>query len=105
MTEKEIYDSLKEKFKDDIIEFTEEVIQPFITVKSDAIEKISTFLRDDEKFDFDWLNNISTVHYPAKEVPEDSEEKPIDELEVIFLQHYEMLLKESKDESKQENTE
>jgi len=38
MTEKEIFDSLKEKFKDDIIDFIEEVIQPFITVKSASIE-------------------------------------------------------------------
>ena len=84
MTEKEIFDSLKEKFKDDIIEFTEEVIQPFIMVKSAAIEKISSFLRDEDKFQFDWLNSLSGVHYPAKEVPEESEEKPIDEFEVVY---------------------
>jgi NADH-quinone oxidoreductase subunit C len=84
MTEKEIFDSLKEKFTDDSINFTEEIIQPFITVKPAAIEKISTFLRDEEKFHFDWLNNLSGVHYPAEEVPEDSEEKPIDEFEVVY---------------------
>ena len=84
MTEKEIFDSLKEKFNDDIIEITEEVIQPFIIVKATAVEKISTFLRDEEKFQFDWLNNLSGVHYPAKEVPEESEEKPIDEIEVVY---------------------
>ena len=37
MTEKEIFDSLKEKFNDDIIDFAEEVVQPFITVNPDAI--------------------------------------------------------------------
>ncbi len=84
MTEKEIFDSLKEKFNDDIIEITEEVIQPFIMVKAAAVEKISTFLRDEEKFQFDWLNNLSGVHYPAKVVPEESEEKPIDEIEVVY---------------------
>ena len=84
MTEKEIFDSLKEKFKDDIIEITEEVIQPFIMVKAAAVEKISTFLRDEENFQFDWLNNLSGVHYPAKEVPEESEEKPINEIEVVY---------------------
>ena len=84
MTEKEIFDSLKEKFRDDIIEITEEVIQPFIMVKAAAVEKISTFLRDEENFQFDWLNNLSGVHYPAKEVPEESEEKPINEIEVVY---------------------
>ena len=84
MTEKEIFDSLKEKFNDDIIEIIEEVIQPFIIVKAAAVEKISTFLRDEEKFQFDWLNNLSGVHYPAKVVPEESEEKPIDEIEVVY---------------------
>ncbi|MCK5032159.1 MAG: NADH-quinone oxidoreductase subunit C [Calditrichia bacterium] len=84
MTEKEIFDSLKEKFNDDIMEIIEEVIQPFIIVKAAAVEKISTFLRDEEKFQFDWLNNLSGVHYPAKVVPEESEEKPIDEIEVVY---------------------
>lgn len=84
MTEKEIFESLKEKFKNDIIEFDEEAIQPFITIEAGATEKVCTFLRDNEKLEFDWLNNLSGLHYPAKEVPEESEEKPIAELEVVY---------------------
>jgi len=84
MTEKEIFDSLKEKFEDDIIELTAEVLQPFIKIKPEAMERVATFIRDDEKLEFDALNNMSTVHYPAKEVPDDSEEKPIGEFEVVY---------------------
>ncbi len=84
MTEKEIFEKLKEKFSDEIIELSEEIIQPYVYVKSGSIEKICTFLRDNDDLNFDWLNNLSAVHYPAKEVPEDSEEKPVDELEVVY---------------------
>ncbi len=84
MTEKEILEKLKEKFSNEIIEFNEEAVQPFIIVKPASIEQICTFLRDNDDLNFDWLNNLSAVHYPAKEVPEDSEEKPVDELEVVY---------------------
>jgi len=81
MTEKEIFVKLKEKFSNEIIEFNEEVIQPFVFVKSASIEKICTFLRDNDELNFDWLNNLSGVHYLAEEDQEDGGE---DELEVVY---------------------
>ncbi len=81
MTEKEIFENLKDKFADAIIEFNEEAMQPFVTIKSESVEKICTFLRDNGELDFDWLNNLSGVHYPAKEDQEDGGE---DELEVVY---------------------
>jgi len=96
MTEKEIFERLLEKFKDAIGEFNEEVIQPFATIKAAEVEKVCTYLRDNEAFEFDWLSNLSAVHYPHSE--EEQAEQKEDELEVVyhlysFKHNHKMILK------------
>lgn len=66
MTEKEIFENLKGKFKDSILEFNEEAVQPFINLKTEQVDKICTYLRDDEKLQFDGLMNLSGVDYPEE---------------------------------------
>jgi len=73
MTEQEIFDRLKEKFQDDVLELNSEGLQPFIVLKPGAIEKICNLLRDDDDFSFDALMNLSGMDRPEEE-----------ELEVVY---------------------
>lgn len=61
MTEKEIYERLKEQFPESVLEFQEEVLQPFIVIKPEDMEKVAYFLRDDERLKFESLINLSSV--------------------------------------------
>jgi NADH-quinone oxidoreductase subunit C len=64
MTPQEIFDKLKSKFGDSIIEFkTDKPVEPFITVSPDKIDEICFFLRDYEEFQFDSLSCLSGVDY------------------------------------------
>ena len=63
MTIQEIFDKLKEKFGDQVIDLTENV-DPFIRVKAEAIAEIGTFLRDDEEMRFESVMCLSGVDYP-----------------------------------------
>ncbi len=58
----EIFNILKEKFGDDIIEFIkEQPVESFITVKPLEIEKVCSFLHDNEELSFDNLMILSGV--------------------------------------------
>ena len=62
MQAQEIFDKLKEKFGEEIIELiTEETHNPFINVKPEKITDISLMLRDDEELDFDYLTLLSGI--------------------------------------------
>lgn len=64
----EIFESLKDEFKDtDLSLDPEGKIQPWIMVPSDAIRKISKFLRDAQGLRYDTLMCLSGVHYPDPE--------------------------------------
>ena len=60
MTEQEIYADLSKKFGDKVIEFMEEgTLNPTVVVDAAAIAKIVTYLKDDERFQFDSLMNLA----------------------------------------------
>lgn len=61
MKTEEIFQVLKEKFGDSIIELNTANIEPFILVNPFEIDKISYFLRDTEQFLFDNLMLLSGV--------------------------------------------
>ena len=64
MTPQEIFDKLKEKFGDQVIDLIDNV-DPFIRVKAEAIGGIGLYLRDDEEMKFESLMCLSGVDYPA----------------------------------------
>ena len=60
MTEQEIYADLSKKFGDKVIEFMEEgTLNPTVVVDAAAIAKIVTYLKDEERFQFDSLMNLA----------------------------------------------
>ncbi len=64
MTPQEIFDKLKEKFGDQVIDLVDNV-DPFVRVKAEAIGEIGLYLRDDEAMKFESLMCLSGVDYPA----------------------------------------
>lgn len=61
MEAKEIYQKLKDRFQDAVLDFNEEALQPFIVVAADKVDEIAEFLRDDDDLQFDYLNSVSGV--------------------------------------------
>jgi NADH-quinone oxidoreductase subunit C len=61
-TTEEIYNILKEKFSDSVIELvTDKPVEPFIEVNPLEIDKVCTFLLESEEYNFDSLMNLSGV--------------------------------------------
>ncbi len=78
MTPEEIFQILKDKFTDSILEFENELpTEPFIKVDALELNKICEFLRDDEKLLFDALMNLSGVddNNATKVTDDDGNEK------------------------------
>jgi NADH-quinone oxidoreductase subunit C len=64
MTQQEIFDKLKDKFGESILELkSDKPVDPFITVSPENIDEICFFLRDYEEFLFDSLSCLSGVDY------------------------------------------
>ncbi len=61
MEAEEIYQKLKNTFTDAILDFNEEVLQPFIKVSADKVDEIAEFLRDDDDLQFDYLMSLSSL--------------------------------------------
>ncbi|MDA3861347.1 MAG: NADH-quinone oxidoreductase subunit C [Melioribacteraceae bacterium] len=62
MNAEEIYNLLKEKFGDSILEMVSDVpTEPIISVEPLKINEVSEFLRDADEFQFDSLMNLSGV--------------------------------------------
>ncbi len=62
---KEIFDLLKEKFQDSIVELVDNPpSDPFIVVNPSALFDICLELRDNPELDFDYLMCLSGVDYP-----------------------------------------
>lgn len=67
MTQQEIFEKLKEKFPEGVIEFQEEKgSDAMIITAADKIDEICFHLRDGEDFQFDFLNCISALDNPDK---------------------------------------
>ncbi len=60
-TSEEIYQILKDKFQDKIVEFKNVQFEPHIIVDAKAIKDIGLFLRDEEGLEFDALMCLSGV--------------------------------------------
>jgi NADH-quinone oxidoreductase subunit C len=63
MTAQEIYDFLKTKFGDAIIEAKLDVLQPWIRIAPEKAKDISLFLRDSATLQFDYLCCLSGMDY------------------------------------------
>jgi NADH-quinone oxidoreductase subunit C len=64
MTAQEIYEIVKTRFGEAILEAKlEGVIDPFVKVAPDKIKDVALFLRDDERLQFDLLMCLSGVDY------------------------------------------
>ncbi|MDG2390911.1 MAG: NADH-quinone oxidoreductase subunit C [Planctomycetaceae bacterium] len=63
MNTEEIHGILAEQFGDAILELKSEAIDPWIVVAGEQIVEILTFLRDDERLQFDHLNDLTAVDY------------------------------------------
>ncbi len=67
MTAEEIYQRLKEKFTDKILEYDGEAFDPFVKVAADAIKDVALYLRNDPDLYFDHLMCLSGVDYGPTE--------------------------------------
>lgn len=63
MTPQEIFDDLKKKFGDAVIEFKLDVQQPWIRIAENTANEICRYLRDDERTTFDYMSCLSGVDY------------------------------------------
>ena len=63
MTAQEIFDSLKGKFGESILESKLDVLQPWIRIAPDKTKEICLFLRDDASMQFDYLSCLSGMDY------------------------------------------
>lgn len=60
MTHQEIFDKLKARFNEAILELkSDKPVEPYITVSPDKVIDVCLFLRDDEDMHFDFLNCLS----------------------------------------------
>ena len=63
MTAEEIYNSLKTRFGDAILEAKMDAPQPWIAVDPSKTKEIALFLRDDQTTQFDYMMCLSGVDY------------------------------------------
>lgn len=61
MNPQEIFDGLKGKFGEAILEFKGEVLQPWIKIAPDKIEEVCIYLHDENGYEFDFLSCLSGV--------------------------------------------
>ncbi len=62
-------DRLKERFSDQVVDVSYHVGEPIVRLKKDRFVEIATFLRDDPELSFDYLSNLTAVHWPKKPYP------------------------------------
>ncbi|BDG07023.1 NADH-quinone oxidoreductase subunit C [Anaeromyxobacter paludicola] len=70
MTTNEIHEKLKARFGDAVGPLSEPKIDPFAVVRADALPEIARFLRDEPSLALDFLENLSGVDYPKRNVIE-----------------------------------
>jgi NADH-quinone oxidoreductase subunit C len=62
-------DRIREIFPDQVVEVGYHVGEPIVRLKRDRFVEIATFLRDDPDLRFDYLSNLTAVHWPKKPLP------------------------------------
>ena len=70
MTTVEIHERLKARFGDDVGALTEPKIDPYCVVKRDRIVEICRFLKTEPGLDLDFLEDLTAVDWPKKNVIE-----------------------------------
>jgi len=65
MTPEQIHTKLKEKFGDAVLDFNEEVLDPYIKITPEKTFEIAKFLKDDPELSFDALMCLSGMDYGA----------------------------------------
>ncbi len=63
MTSAEIYEKVRERFADKILEFNEEGLDPYIKIAPEAVAEVAQFLRDEDSLRFNSLMSLSGVDY------------------------------------------
>lgn len=63
MTAEEIYNGLKAKFADAVVEAKLDALQPWIVLAPNRTKEIALFLRDDPAMRFDYMMCLSGVDY------------------------------------------
>jgi NADH-quinone oxidoreductase subunit C len=63
MNAQEIYDLLKNKFGESILESKLDALQPWVRIAADHTKEIAFFLRDEHALDFDYMSSLSGVDY------------------------------------------
>jgi NADH-quinone oxidoreductase subunit C len=63
MTPQEIFEDLKKKFGDAVIEGKLDAPQPWIQIAVTSTKDICQYLRDDERLQFDYMSCLSGVDY------------------------------------------
>ena len=70
MTTVEIHERLKARFGDDVGALTEAKIDPYCVVKRDRIVEVCRFLKTEPGLDFDFLEDLTAVDWPKKNLIE-----------------------------------
>ena len=56
-----LYQTLKERFAEQVVEIVSDNVDPYVVVERNALKEIALFLRDSEDLHFDFLESISGV--------------------------------------------
>ena len=62
-------DRIREKFADRVVDVTYYASEVTVRLKQDRVEEIWRFLRDDPGLRFDFLSNLTAVHWPERPKP------------------------------------
>ncbi len=66
MERADIVRRLRERFADAVAEGRADALDPWVTVRPDAIADVCHYLKDDQTLGFDALGNLSGVDYPKE---------------------------------------
>jgi len=69
MTPQEIYDDLKSKFGDAIVEAKLDAAQPWIRIAENRTAEICTYLRSENRMQFDYLSCLFVLETNAGTMP------------------------------------
>lgn len=61
MASPEIYEALRARFPEDVLEHVQDRLEPYVKISPSGIERVARFLRDDPSMAFNYLVCISTV--------------------------------------------
>lgn len=69
MDDQLIINKIKEKFGQRIFDIDLSMDMPVVTLQSDSIFNVVSFLKNDPDMQFEFLTDLCGIHYPKKELP------------------------------------